>query len=1011
LYNYEGFTIMKRLAFWNNWNQPFRSIYLVLLFSLLGVIVYTVAMQWLGLDIYAPFEVVRKTQSIEAPLHQAVDYIFNIPVNFRSYVVFQGFLNLNAGLSEWSSYLFLGLILLGFSLALSSATYLSRLWFIVFQSFTVIWIITLKFQYLGVFGLNDQTLGFVFIALFLVLGYTFHAFKEDTPFLLRWLAFAVLEALMFALIYWGADVPKSLLFAAHHGMIIPIVLSIIFIFNVGFEVILHILYFLAGTKQSDGKSTLFHFIVLSLLFIIYVALTFAHNSYLIRWDLIYLDAFFLLLIVAILGIWGFKKRSEMFESQLSFVPLGAYLYLALGIITFTTISWIFATANDPLVEAFEDVIIFSQLGFGIIFFFYVLYNFVALLREGQAVYKIVFKPQNVKFFLVRLIGLVVVVILVLRADYLPYYQVISGYYNGLADYYDVTDQEEAAFTTYKIARQYASLGHKANLKIAEHYYDNEDWVRAAHYYGQATLKHASPQAYIKRAQSQLNSSMVFEAKFTLEDALREFPGDARLANTQALVYEQLNQTDSTFIYLDVAAQHAKTEEVKEIAEANKIALMAKNGVEYDLVSQQELADKSIPYQANYMAYSNRKRQLLDSLDMPIASQDSLLTYNRFSWLFNYTVNQSLGNKPFTNDTLEQFIGVVENGDFRKSLRYASAVRENYAGEVSSAFSKVYELANDHIADAGFYEVLHGLWYYDQGYFEEATDRFTRAIELKVPEAKTYKVLSLIRAGNLFQARKLYMDQIGASSIDSSAMANDQLYQFLQGNTEALSDDFLYLWLHTNEGLTEEEQVVLMRKLEGTPYEALFYIQKANALLTNGKLEMAQSVFDKITLTQASEAVLSDFYALQLRMEAAKENADLTAISKEKLKIYPKNYQLFYDAIVARETKDTMQIAAFTEQLGMKNVFFEEGVLEAARYFDQQGAVQKAYDILVNAARVNISSVAILKAYALQALKVGLTSYARDAKEELALLLNDEEYETFSEVYASLEEERSTIGWE
>lgn len=179
--------------------------------------------------------------------------------------------------------------------------------------------------------------------------------------------------------------------------------------------------------------------------------------------------------------------------------------------TFSVLAWIFKNGNDPLMDTFEDMIIFSHLGFGILFFVYVLYNFVGLLNSGHSIYPVVFRPVNIPYNLVRFVGFGIVVILVLRVSYLPYYQAISGYYNGLADYYEYVGEDEKAETTYKIARQYASTSHKHNFKIGQIEYRDKNWVKASAYFNQANFKRPSVQSYINRAQAQLNANLIFEA--------------------------------------------------------------------------------------------------------------------------------------------------------------------------------------------------------------------------------------------------------------------------------------------------------------------------------------------------------------------------------------------------------------------------------------------------------------------------------------------------------------------
>ena len=73
------------------------------------------------------------------------------------------------------------------------------------------------------------------------------------------------------------------------------------------------------------------------------------------------------------------------------------------------------------------------------------------------------------------------------------------------------------------------------------------------------------------------------------------------------------------------------------------------------------------------------------------------------------------------------------------------------------------------------------------------------------------------------------------------------------------------------------------------------------------------------------------------------------------------------------------------KLGSENVFFENGIQLACDHFIASNNNEKAYDILVDAARLNPESTIILKAYTLQALRMNMNSYAADALDDLEML--------------------------
>ncbi|MGM0580899.1 MAG: tetratricopeptide repeat protein [Bacteroidota bacterium] len=1002
---------MAKLNFWKDWKLRYRGIYQVLLFIFLLSIAYSFYNQNNSYDLSAPMDVVRKTQNIELSLQNVQDFVFELPVPARNYVILQGYLAMGSGFELSGTYLLIAIIFCCFSILMTASTYLSRWWFIVFQSVFVVWLITLKLPYLEILGVNNQTFTFVFVGLILAVGYYFHAFKDDAGLFQRWLAFALILISLILLVILGSPVEAPVVFMAHHGIIVPIILSIIFIFNVAYEIILHILYILAAKKSSDGSSNLIHFIVLCMLYLVYVGLTFAKNDNIIDWNIVYLNEFVLLGISAVLGIWGFKKRSELLGNQLSFRPLGGYVYLVLGILTFSVLAWVFKNGNDPLMDTFEDMIIFSHLGFGVLFFFYVLYNFVALLNSGMGIYPIVFRPVNIPYNLVRFVGFGIVVVLVLRVSYLPYYQAISGYYNSLADYYEYIGEDENAKTTYKIARQYASTAHKHNFKIGQMEYEDKNWAEASAYFNRANFKRPSVQSYINRAQAQLNANLVFEALFTLEDAQKDFPDNGYLLNMKGLVFEKLNKTDSAFIYFDAAERTSTSNQVSEVASVNRLGLFAKNAIDEDLPKQAVLNNKSVAFQANYLALANRKREYIDSIKLDAEKIPETLTYNDFSFIFNYTLNKTLDNQEFDADTIMGLSKLSQNEDFAKSLKYAASTRLNYSANINQAYSYIYSLENADISDAGFYYLVHGLWLLDQKAYTKATEHFKKAAELKMSKAKTYQSIALILDEKLFEAAQLYNKHVESESIAESYLEQDPLYQFLQGNTQKLPDSFIYLWLKTNSSLQSEEKDSIKNNIKDSPFFTLLSLNEAESDIISGNFNSAKEKLKNLNLPSQEEGLRKYCNNLRAALAVISNDQELTELVDESsLSVYPYNYKGLWGSFMKIKNGDKDQASTLAWELGKANAFFEIGVMFASHYFNEQDELEKSYEILVEASRLNPNSTELLKAYTLQALRLNLPSYAEDAYQELSSLLSAEEWEEFSKEYQEIKEKMDDSPW-
>ena len=76
-------------------------------------------------------------------------------------------------------------------------------------------------------------------------------------------------------------------------------------------------------------------------------------------------------ISLILGIWSFARRTEAF---LPFREIGAWLYVGLGLVTTTVMSFALFTHNNSFIEVFEDAVVYSQLCIGTLFVVCLLYT-------------------------------------------------------------------------------------------------------------------------------------------------------------------------------------------------------------------------------------------------------------------------------------------------------------------------------------------------------------------------------------------------------------------------------------------------------------------------------------------------------------------------------------------------------------------------------------------------------------------------------------------------------------
>ena len=95
------------------------------------------------------------------------------------------------------------------------------------------------------------------------------------------------------IIFQFAEVNQPFLHLANFGITGFLVLSLIFIFLIGHEIVFLILYLVTQSKGEAGGNNATHFIIFTLVYLANIGLVYARNAAYIDWDVLYVHAFIL----------------------------------------------------------------------------------------------------------------------------------------------------------------------------------------------------------------------------------------------------------------------------------------------------------------------------------------------------------------------------------------------------------------------------------------------------------------------------------------------------------------------------------------------------------------------------------------------------------------------------------------------------------------------------------------------------------------------------------------------
>ena len=492
-------------------------------------------------------------------------------ISAENYLIIEHVLGSELKPNLTASYFFLALLLSGIIILLSVLTTMTRFWFYMGMGLFILCLISFRLDMLGLFGFTNKIPVVIILLIYVLAGYFFQFMQPSSSFIKRIATFLVITLLIGACIAFAARINQPFYYVAANGLIAGTILTILFIFTVAHEIIASFIFVL--TQGKKPTRSLQHFLIVSAIYMVNLGLIYARKKHMIEWDFLPFNLFLLVTISGILGLWGFRQREALYESIIRPDPFGIYFFLALAGIGFGTMGCFLATANDPLIQIIQDAILYSHLGYGLIFFIYIIANFISLLGENLPVYKVLYKPTTMPYFTFRLAGLIATFTFFAYSNWIvSVNQVYAGYYNALGDFHLSQDSLLPAEGYYQRSIFYATRNYHAHYALAE--FDASRWDFEKEKRELEKLANGRPLdlAY-------LNFSRIYElhnswqaAETVLKSGLTDFPKNGLLQNALGLAYAKLGQEDSSFMMINAARNSSVS---KSEAETNLMGLSAR----------------------------------------------------------------------------------------------------------------------------------------------------------------------------------------------------------------------------------------------------------------------------------------------------------------------------------------------------------------------------------------------------------------------------------------------------
>lgn len=1020
---------MNQLYFWKSWNPHSRNFYYFLLLLLAVVLIWYGVSYFRSPSSVIQWELISTIDKVPVEADQFKVGLFDFSYNADHYVVSETYRGSNIQIKIWVAHAFLFVIATSLIVLSVIISVLKRFWYYFGVLLLIGILVSFKLEQLLLFGEPSKIGLFIALALYLPATFYFQSIRPDMGLSPRLVAFAAITLVFALLIALFSEASHPAMALISYGIVAPVVLSIFFIFIIGHVIISLFLIIVTSGNTYNSRHSILHFSILSVIYLGNVFLLYLKNAGFIQWDILYLNAFFILLAAAIGGIWEFRLREVQYQHIFHFNPLGGYFYLMLAIITFTTCSYFFTTANDPIIETLEDSIVFSQMGYGLLFFLYVIANFIGPLMENKQVFRIMYKPTTFPYGTAQIVGTIAATAFFLNTNMFAFYQGVAGYYNGIGDLNWYNEDGFVAEQYYKLGDQYGYNNHRSNYALGMLARMQNDEVLTPYYFREALTKKPSPYAFVNLSNALVENGQFFDALFNLRNGLQQFPQSAYLKNNLALIYGKTSVIDSALFYLEEAIDNSQT---KQAAEANTLSVIARSAnklnFSVDTLLQEMAVDQNYRQnQINTLLLLNQQPQKAPSdlqfeWKMP---EDSLLQSFSFAYLYNYLFRYRSEVDSSLLKDVAYLMDKPENGNFYEPLAFALAVVYYETNQVIEAFKILDRLQSLNPFKTGYYNNLLGLWALQQHVPDVAATYFAKAAQSSFEDAKFRKAVSLTEAAafdnsSSWSEVKQQWQVLSSDTVEVSEgvelVANDML--------KVLSDDSLYHYI-TNEDdaflyqllryRAEDFDIDVLNRIlvsyEDINYKVLalhdlsIYYSDLDSAWLNKQIDLIQS--DNMALSPLGRSYWEWLQVLQMQQKGDYVQIEEKLNQLEPISVWHQYEKQLYRGKIAEIEKDSVT-AKKSYQYLISNPFFEEGFLSALAYLYPDESSMTFYNLLLDAVQTNRNSPALLKAYIRACIANGLESYAEESLEDLKALLPPSEYAAFLNSYQQLLQEYQPV---
>ncbi|MDR7129619.1 hypothetical protein J2X69_001964 [Algoriphagus sp. 4150] len=645
----------------------------------------------------------------------------SFPIRVDNYLIFQEFKALAPQIHRSESLIYALIVWLGVVSVLTLLTEFKKVYFTVGG---IVWIALLTFSNfngLNIGGLNANYPLLILLGATLVPMIYFHLWGQRIPLMIRWLISCAVIFSALALLITQSPIPAPEMYLAEHSLTIGFGLALAWVFWNGHGILSGIYILLARANRNltlniTVQISLLVFLYLGILFCILLNLQGELGSL--------LPVFSPLFLLLPLGLFGWISIGEKIEQSDGLVANSTVLK-ALHLLGWGLALWLVwklkLSGNQPAEEFFKHMLIYSQLGFSLFFYIYLLANFMSVMNSGKAVEKILYKPYSLVYYHIRLGGLIVILVVTTYTDGIVGVQANAMSSNILADYYYQTDKKLEASILYENAWMRYRKNPKAKFLTAKLLLDLKQPTLAKQHMVESFSEAPQVDNILLLSDRLHQENDVFGAIYYLERGLSIFPNEPHLANNLSLLYVKANKSGDGLELMKT------TQSVNQVLRSNLTALKTKLGQPEVFPTQ----PSDLISQINELSASNAlgnvpSKELVLSIRKKMQTEDSPMLINA-GW--RNLMSEIKRDSPDADLKLLDSLGQKsEMAEYLMDLQETAVIRNLSAGRVTEAVKNLNGLAFRNPNDAAYYLQLSGNILAQNLDFQKAANEFIAAEE-------------------------------------------------------------------------------------------------------------------------------------------------------------------------------------------------------------------------------------------------------------------------------------------